>query len=85
MYWIIARSASGERVGAECLATTVPSLEDRYSHGMALTSEFQRLLKACWPDCHWVMVDPHKYVVFRADAGVVGTLTLSTSEEGLAN
>lgn len=85
MYWIIARSASGERVGAEFLATTIPPLEDRYSHGMALTREFQHLLKTCWPDCHWVMVDPHKYVVFRADTGVVGTLTLSTSAEDFAN
>lgn len=85
VYWIIAKSTAGDPLGAERLTTAAPPLEDPDSHNLALTAEFQGLLNNCWPGAHWVMLDPHRYAVFRADTGVVGTLSLSTSAGGFTS
>jgi len=78
VYWIVATSVTGNRLGAVCLPD-LPPIEDPCSHDLALTTEFQQLLRTCWPDSQWVLVNSHKYVVFRADAGVLGTLVLDSS------
>jgi hypothetical protein len=84
-HWIIAKSASGAYLGAEQIKEPPDSSADTFSHALALTSEFQRLLKAHWSDSHWVMVDRHRYVIFRPDAGVLGTIILSQSPTDASN
>lgn len=78
-HWIIAKSASGTHLGAEQIQEPPDSSDDTFSHALALTAEFQRLLAAHWPNSQWVMVDRCRYVIFRPDAGVLGTLILSQS------
>lgn len=80
MYWIIAKNTAGEAIGTEPLADAIPPPDDSHSHHLALTVEFRRLLQHCWPGSQWVMIDPHRYAVFRADTGVVGTLSLASAE-----
>jgi len=83
VYWIVATSVTGEHLGTEYLPDLPP--EDPSSHSLALTTEFQQLLRACWPGSQWMMVNPRQYMAFRADAGVLGTITLAFSATDYIN
>jgi hypothetical protein len=76
--WLVAKKTDGTHLGSEALPRPPEGSDDMAEHALALTPEFQKLLDDHWPrDSAWIMVDTRRYIVYSANAGVLGFITLS--------
>jgi hypothetical protein len=66
------------QLGSEALPVLPPvGSDDLPQHALALSPEFQKLQHEHWPHSDWIMVDPGRFVIYRAGAGVLGFITVS--------
>ena len=78
--WLIAKTTNGMQLGSEALPLLPPvGSDDSPQHALALTPEFQKLQHDHWPGSDWIMVDPARFVIYRAGAGVLGFITVSSA------